>query len=310
MDTTNGAAGKPVPGDDRANTLRGNLFILTATILFGINLPVLKILIPDWLTAMDATAVRIGGGALLMWIASIFVKNRPIDKSDWGRIIIGGAVGLFAFLYLFCLSLRYGSPIDVSIIMTTPPLFVIIFGVLFLHRRLSAQGIIGSLIALGGAAMIILSESGSGQHAADSLKGNLIALASAACYAFYLIIIEGPSHKYSTVTLMRWVFGCAAIVAIPLYFSLPEAPLFIHPQTAPVLWTLFIIAGPTFAAYLLVTPAIKMIGSKMVSMYQYLVPVVATVAAVILGIDHLKWQQPVAIIIIVAGMMLTQRDKH
>lgn len=294
---------------DAANMIKGNLLILISTILFGVNLPALKFLIPGWLTGMDAAAVRIGGGAICFWIASMFVKTERIQRGDWKNILWGGFLGLFAFLFLFCVSLRYASPIDVSIIMTTPPLMVILYGAIFQGRPITFVGILGAIIALGGAAFVILTENESATVASDPIKGDLIAVASAVCYAFYLIIIEAPSKKYNSISLMRWVFLFAAIAAIPLYFALPKAGLFHHAAFKPIFWTSFIILGPTFVAYLLIPPAIRAVGSKIVSLYQYLMPVVAIIASSLMGIEQMKWDQPVAIVIIIIGMIMTEKSK-
>lgn len=51
-------------------------------------------------------------------------------------------------------------------------------------------------------------------------------------------------------------------------------------------WVLLLC--PTFLAYFLVQPAEKLIGSERVSLYQYLLPVFATISAVVMGLDHLK----------------------
>ncbi|MDE7141937.1 MAG: EamA family transporter, partial [Muribaculaceae bacterium] len=63
-------------------------------------------------------------------------------------------------------------------------------------------------------------------------------------------------------------------------------------------------------AYFLVQPAIKKIGSELVSLYQYLLPVFATLSAVMMGLDRLKWIQIVAMAVIVGGMILTNRGKR
>lgn len=290
------------------NKLKGNLFILISTIFFGINVPVLKFLTPAWMSGQDAAAFRIFGGCVLLWLASVFIRNDKIQRRDWLRIILGGGAGLFLFLYLFCMSLEYASPVDVSIILTTPPLFVIFIGVVFQHRKLSPMGLTGVLVGLAGAALVILTQGHGGAHASDPLKGNLLAIGSSVCYAFYLVILERPSKAYNTVTLMRWVFGCAAGVAIPLLFVLPKAPIFSGNATlTPWLMIGFVVIFPTFVSYLLVSPAIKLIGSKMVSMYQYLVPVVALIASICMELDRLRWEQPVAIVVVVIGMLMTNR---
>ena len=71
FDTDMNATSTPQP--DNKNTpqpsslrtmLCGNAFILIAIILFAMNIPVVKILIPQWMDAEDVTLVRlVGGGA-------------------------------------------------------------------------------------------------------------------------------------------------------------------------------------------------------------------------------------------------------
>lgn len=72
----------------------------------------------------------------------------------------------------------------------------------------------------------------------------------------------------------------------------------------------FILLCPTFIAYFLVQPAIKNIGSELVSLYQYLLPAFATISAVLMGLDKLKWIQVLAMAIIIAGMVLTNIGKR
>ena len=52
--------------------IKGNLFVLIATIFFGVNIPVVKILIPEWMSSVDVTIFRLGGGCIFMGLSSIF----------------------------------------------------------------------------------------------------------------------------------------------------------------------------------------------------------------------------------------------
>ena len=180
-----------ITGDKNiGQVLRGNIFILLATIFFGVNIPVVKFLIPEWMSSFDVTVFRLGGGCVLFWIASAFVHPDKIARADFPRILLGGGLGLFAFIFLFNLSLRYANPIDVSIIMTLPPVFVILINVVFRHARPSWGEIAGVLLAFAGAAAVIMAKHPE-QRASDALLGNLLALASALCYAIYLVVLEG-----------------------------------------------------------------------------------------------------------------------
>ncbi len=297
-------------GNKAGSLLTGNVCILTATIFWGVNVTLTKALIPTWMTADSIAAVRLAGGCLLMWLVSLFMNNERIDQGDWKRIVPAGFIGLFLFIYLFVTSLRYANPIDISIIMTLPPVFVILMQVIFDKSRPSWLEYAGIIISMTGAALVILSGSSDANHGSDNLLGDTLAIISTICYAFYLYVMEGPSKKYHPITLLRWVFLFAAIPGLFLFIGFDKLPLLHGAPAVPWLEIGFILLCPTFLAYFLVQPAQRMIGSEMVSLYQYLIPVFAAISAVLMKLDHLKWIQVAAMVIVVLGMIATNRGKH
>ena len=289
--------------------IKGNLFMLIATIFFGVNIPVVKILIPEWMSSVDVTIFRLGGGCILMWIASMFMKNDRIQRDDYLRIFLGGAVGLFLFMYLFNLSLRYANPIDVSIIMTFPPIFVILIGIIFQHKRTSWLEILGIVVGFVGAFLVIVTQH-AGEKGSDNILGECLALASTLCYAFYLVILEKPMQRYRPVSMLRWVFLMSCLPMLFLLPSLPKAEIFHTVEWQPWACIAFILICPTFLAYFLINPAEKLIGSELVSIYQYFLPVVAMIASVIMGVAHIRFIQIVAMIVIIIGMLITTKAKR
>lgn len=282
--------------------------MLVATIFWGLNVPVTKVLIPEWMSGNGIAAVRLVGGCILFWIVSLFMKSKGIDRSDRVKIILGGTVGLFGFISLFVTSLRYGNPIDISIIMTLPPMFVILMGVIFEHDRPSLIEYLGVAVSFAGAIIVIL-DGGSGVAGSDNMLGDLLAVASTLCYAFYLVILQKPTKKYRPVNLLRWVFLFAAIPGLLLVPGMQNEPIVHTAEATPWLEIGFILFCPTFLAYFLVQPSVKYIGSELVSLYQYLLPVFATIASVMMGIDRLRPMQVVAMVIIIIGMAMTNIGK-
>lgn len=301
MKDTDGKAGR---------FLIGNACIMIATIFWGINVPVTKALIPDWMTANGITAVRLIGGCILMWLVSLFLKCEKIQKGDWKKIVTAGSVGLFLFIFLFVTSLRFSNPIDISIIMTMPPVFVILFQIIFQKMRPSALEYAGVVVSMAGAAVVILGGASGGHSGSDNVLGDILAIVSTICYAYYLFILEEPSKTYKPVNLLRWVFLFAAIPGCILLLGFGSQPIFHGAPAVPWIEIGFILLCPTFIAYFLVQPAQKMIGSEMVSLYQYLLPVFATISAVLMKLDHLKWMQVAAMCVVVAGMVLTNIGKR
>lgn len=309
------SAAPPAADRSASSLLIGNLCMLFAALFWGLNVSVTKALIPEWMTANSICVVRLVGGAILFWFASAFVRCESIQREDWLKLVLGGFVGLFGFIYLFITSLRYGSAIDISIIMTLPPIFVILGGILFFHRHPGWKEYLGVAISFVGAAIVILGGVGhetasQEKGATDPILGDCLAIASTICYAFYLTILEGPTKKYHPVALLRWIFLFAAIPALFLLKDFDMIPLFHHAPARPWIYIAFILVCPTFIAYFLVQPAMKRIGSELVSIYQYLLPVFATISAVLMKIDKLHWIQVVAMVVIVIGMLFTTFGKR
>lgn len=289
--------------------LIGNACIMAATIFWGVNYAFTKALIPHWMSAEAVAAVRLLGGCALFWPASLFVHCEKLDRQSMIRAAFSGVIGLFGCIYLFVLALKYGSAIDISIIMTLQPVFVIIIEILFLHRRPALLEYTGMAVSLAGAVMIILAGGNSQHGASNYLLGDILGIAAGICFASYLVVLAKPTAKYPPITLLRWVFLYSALPAIFLSPSLFHMPLLHCEQAMPWLEIGFILLGPTFFSYLLNQPAIHDIGPVLAALYQYLVPVVATISAIILGVDSLSWQQVCAMAIIIGGMILTNFGK-
>ena len=289
--------------------IEGNLCILLAAIFWGANVAVTKALIPEWMSAYGVTCVRLIGGCILFWLASMFVKCKPVEKEDWLHIILGGTVGLFMFIFLFVTSLRFGSAIDIAIIMTLPPMFVILINIIFRHSRPKLLEYAGVVISFIGAAIVILAGAGSSAGGPDYILGDFLAILSTICYAFYLVILEKPTPHYKPTNLLRWVFLFAAIPAICLVPGMQNEKIVRQFEIIPWLEIFFILFFPTFIAYFLVQPAIKFIGSELVSLYQYTLPIFAALTAVLMGLESIVTSQVIAMAVIIIGMVMTNIGK-
>ena len=284
----------------------GNLLALSAAICWGLNEPANKAIIPDWISASGVALGRIFGATVIIWIISLFVKKDKIQHGDW-KLLWASALMMLGFVYVFSLAFNTASPIDIAIILTFQPILVVVINAIFKHEHVSLLEIVGMVIALGGALIVIL---GGGNFDSGRLVGDLFAVVCAVTYAIYLVIIEGPSKRYGTISLMKWVFLFTAILASPLIFTIsPNMPIFTHGKAMPWLLLGFIILFPTVYCYLVTPPAIKLVGSDVLAFYQYLVPVITTVVAIAAKMDSFHWYQPVSFVIIVAGVILVNYAK-
>ncbi len=284
----------------------GNLLALTTAICWGLNEPANKALIPTWISASGVALARIFGATIVVWVISLFVKKEKILHGDW-KLLWAAGLTMVGFVYVFSLAFNTASAIDIAIILTFQPMLVVLINAIFKHEKVSKLEIVGMLIAFAGALFVILA---GGNFDSGRLVGDLFAIICSISYATYLVLIEGPSKRYGTVNLMKWVFLFTAIIALPLLFTLPhDMAIVTDTKPVPVLLLLFIILFPTVYCYIVTPPAIKLIGSELLSFYQYLVPVITCVVSILFKIDTFHWYQPVSFVIIVAGVMLANYAK-
>lgn len=287
--------------------LWGNLLAFSAAFCWGLNEPANKALIPDWISASGVALSRIFGATIMIWIISLFIKNEKIQRSDW-KLLAWAAVMMMGFIYVFSLAFNTASAIDIAIILTFQPMLVVLINAIFRHQKVGALEIVGLVIAFGGALLVILA---GGNLDSGRLIGDLFAVVCAITYAAYLVIIEGPSKRYGTVSMMKWIFLFTTILALPLIFTIPhDMKILTHTQWLPVSLLLFIVLFPTVYCYIVTPPSIKMIGSGLFSIYQYLVPVITCIVSILFKLDTFHWYQPVSLVIIVGGVVLANYAKE
>lgn len=289
----------------------GNVLMLVSTIFFAMDFPLIKILVPSAMNGNDITVFRVAGACLIFWIASLFAKCTPLRRSDALKVLLGGGLTLWAFIEFFNLAVAFGNPVDVSVVMTLPPVFVALIGVCFMHVRVSWIEVLGLVLGLAAAVVIVIG-GGTGHDGKDNLLGIIFAVISCLAYAFYLIIMAKPLKTYTPISLLRWTFLAACVPTIILLFHFVKAPIFHHPdmQTA---WgcIIFIIVAPTFLSYLLINKSIKLIGSELTGLYEYFLPVLALIASLIMGVVHsVRTDQIIAMMVVVIGMVLTTIGKR
>ena len=286
--------------------IAGNLLALSAAICWGFNEPANKVLIPENISASGVALFRIFGATAIIWLLSLFVKREKIQRSDW-KIFWASALMMLAFTYVFSLAFVTASPIDIAIILTFQPMLVVGINVIFRHTKVNPLVWVGMAIAFGGALLVILA---GGNFSDGRLTGDLLACVCAIAYAAYRVLMEGPSHRYGTMTITKWVFLLTSVLALPLLFTFPRhAAMYSPGGWLPWALLIFIILFPTVYCYVVTPTALSKVGSGIFSFYQYLVPVIATIVCVIFRIDEFHWYQPVSFVIIVAGVMLANYAK-
>ena len=272
----------------------GHIAIFSANILFGLNIPIAKTLMPEWIDPIGLTFLRMSFGALAFWITSLFVLNEKVSKKDLLILFFCAILGTTMNQFTFIKGLGMTSPIDAGLIVT-----------------MKKAG--GVLIGACGAVLIIWHSYAVGISggSGSSMTGNLLCFISVICYATYLVISKPIAQRYSPVTLMKWMFLFSTILMFPFSIQeVVEAKLFSPDTTFSALASVFyVVFAATFLAYLFIPIALKRIRPTTISMYNYAQPLVAATLAILMGQDRLTWDKPVAAVLVFTGVYLVTQSK-
>lgn len=287
------------------NKYVGHIASLLAVIFFSLNIPATTYLFQGWMDATAYTFIRTSGGFLICWILSLFMHRQKIEwRQDWLPILMGGILGLAVFFYLYGYGIGQTSPIDAAIMLTLSPIIVLVLSAFIFKEKITGFKAVGILLALGGALLIILLQ---GHRGRDSeMLGNILVFMAAFIYSIYLIFTRDVSRKYNPVILLRWMFLFGFIVSLPVGLSsLLHSKMYVELAATPIWVALYIAIFPSALAYVLIPVALKSLSSTIVSMYIYLIPILASITSILLGQATFRWDEPIAIILVLGGVYLT-----
>ncbi|MBA2627380.1 MAG: DMT family transporter [Gemmatimonadales bacterium] len=247
---------------------------------------------------------RVVGAAIVLLLVNAIAGGHPIrNRRHVADLALLGLLGVAANQGLYVYGLRHTTAINATILVTTVPVFTVLWSVLAGREKASPLKIGG--IALAGAGVIYLIGPDRLSMAHDVALGNAMIVIGMACYAGYFVLSKRIVALYHprTVTTYAMVFG--AIATLP--FGVPAA-LTLHPSAIHALtwvWVAYIVIFPTIVTYLLNIWALARVSSSTVAAYVYLQPFfAAAVAPLVLAGESVGLRTLIAGVTIFVGLGL------
>lgn len=288
--------------------LQAHTAVLLANIIFGLGVPVTKLLLDQWVSPMAYMATRCLGAAAIFWLISLFLPREKVAPRDLTVIILGGLLGIVVSQTLTAWALTFTTPVYFSLIATLTPVATMLCAALFIGEKISVRGIAGVALGVAGAMLMVFIgwQGGSGKN---DILGIALTLLSMLTWAVYLIITRKVSARYTAVTQMKWVFLASAIAVLPFSLTdLQSATLY----SAATQWSglgemAFIVVFATVAGYFAIPFAMRYLKATTVSVYTNLQPIVASLVAIALSQDVLTWDKPVALVLVLLSAWLVTK---
>ena len=289
----------------------GHLACAAAYVIFGINVVVCRDIATDGGLApivLFSMRALVAGG--LFWLASLVSPHEKVSPRDLLRLAGAGMLGLFLPQLTFLHAIAHTTPVDLSVMSTTTPIFTMFVAAIFLKEPITWKKALGVALSFGGILWLILQSTFGGNGASETEPvGILFCFANYIVFATYLGTCRPLIARYSVVTSMKWMFLASFVVSLP--FSLPHLPTTDFTAVpGQVWWEIgFMIVFSTFLAYYLIPIGQQHIRPTLVSMYGYLQPIIAIAVAIWTGMDRLTATKVLAAALVFVGVWVVNRSR-
>lgn len=288
--------------------IQGHLFALTANILWGLMAPVGKSALVEF-SALSVTTFRMVGAAACFWLLSLFCKREQVDHRDMLKIFFAALFALVFNQGVYIFGLSMTSPIDASIVTTTLPIVTMIVAAIYLKEPVTNKKVLGIFVGAMGALILIMSSSSNAGSGNGSIMGDLLCLIAQISFSIYLTVFKGLSQKYSPITLNKWMFVYASMCYIPFSYHDVAAIQWAEISTAALLQVGYVVVGGSFLAYICIMTAQRLLRPTVVSMYNYMQPIVASIVTVIIGMATFNMEKGIAIALVFLGVYIVTQSK-
>jgi len=236
----------------------------------------------------------------------------------WPYLALVGLLGVGLFNSLQYLALVTSTPINVTLVACSMPVWMLAVGTLFFGERPTKRQLLGAAIGLAGVLWVIGRGSLHTLLAVRLVPGDLFMLAAVIGWAFYSwLLVRPPAHmRGSERPTAQEGWNWAGFLLVQALFGLVAASLFSAGEqlvgTAPIRWSLgvlgallYVSLGASVLAYRCWGLGVAEGGPALAAFFNNLTPLFAALlSALVLG-DAPQPYHGVAFLLIVGGIAVS-----
>ena len=293
------------PGASPA-TLRWVLLATMAT--WGLNLPVMKLLLPVFGT-LGTSVLRMASGCVLLSAVTWWGHRRwpRLDARQWGALALCGAMMVYANQIMLMQGMRRTTATNAALIMALNPLLSSLLAAATLRVPISGVRWLGLALGFGGVAVVILHRPA--VALGDGGLGDLLVLGSVVMWVAGGVMVQrlartgsdpaaAPGGHFAKVAPMSsdtvsWGLNMAGTAMLILHMALSGGTTPAPGATVtPALVALLVASGflATALGGLVWNRAVVRLGVSHISLYVYWVPIFGvTFSMLLLGEPVTAW---------------------
>lgn len=280
-----------------------------ACAFWGLMAPLGKDAMTHGITGIDMVTFRVTGGAILFWLTSLFMPKEHVPRKDLLMLIGAAVFGLVTNQCCYTIGLSITSPINASIVTTSMPIFAMILAAIILKEPITGKKALGVVFGCTGAVILIVTSAAAASSKVGDIRGDLLCMGAQLSFALYLSLFSKLIKRYSVITVNKWMFTYATILILPFTFNHVAGINFAAVPTSTWLETGFVVFFGTYISYILMMIGQHTLRPTVVSIYNYVQPLVSVTVSILTGIGVFKPSQGLAVILVCLGVWLVTKSK-
>jgi drug/metabolite transporter (DMT)-like permease len=155
---------------------------------------------------------------LLPFVLGSIYQMRQLVWSERWPILITGFFGITCYNALQYLALTTSSPINISLIGASAPVFILVLGRVLFREKILVQGIIGSAVSITGVAWVMTGGQLNAMGTVKFVPGDLFMLMGTFTWSLYTWLIKRRPSKLPTNVLLGAQIVAGLLCSLPLLF--------------------------------------------------------------------------------------------
>ena len=289
-------------------------YLTTAALMWAGNAIVGKILVQSSSPVLLNT-IRWGVTALILlpFAWRVFGSASPLWQSS-KRFALLSLLGVGSYNVLLYLALKSSTPINVTLIGASMPIWAIVIGALFYKEQPNIKQIIGAVISLIGVTVVIVRGELERLIEIEFVAGDLLMVLATILWGAYSWMLSHP--KESTERTWPWSYFLLAQVGFGFCWSLGFAVTEWQLQYSYFTWSwstvfmiIYVIIGPSLIAYRCWGLGVSGAGATVATFFTNLIPLFTAILSTLLLQKPPELFQGVAFALILAGIYLSIQKK-
>ncbi|MDD0840569.1 DMT family transporter [Curvibacter sp. HBC61] len=246
---------------------------------------------------------------LLPLAAPVLKKSSPL-WAHWRRYAVLGLLGVGCYNALQYLALQTSTPINVTLVGSSMPVWMLTVGALFFGAPVARRQLLGALLSILGVLLVLSRGEWAQLMAFKLVPGDIFILLASMAWAFYSWLLvrtrepEGVRGDWAQFLMAQMVFGLGwSGLSAGGEWALTSAHIVWGPTLLAAL--AFIALGPALLAYRCWGAGVQRAGPAMAGFFINLTPLFAALMSTLFLGEHPQLFHALAFALIVAGIMVS-----